>query len=250
MSEGRGHAELWSWAKGLTAALGVGLFLAFAGAFGSGSAPLADRLIYWLPTMLVGAVVGGLIAKAFTAWPAMDERPILRGVLMCLAISVPLTALIWAMSTLMSGADWTPRHIPGFAWPVLLITAVMTLIGHALERPTETHAAAPEGAPPRFLDRLPPKLRGAELYAVAAEDHYLRLYTDRGTDLILMRLSDAVAELEGLEGAQVHRSWWVAKDAVVGARRGDGRATLALAGGIEVPVSRRYAPALRKAGWY
>ena len=39
-----------------------------------------------------------------------------------------------------------------------------------------------------------------------------------------MRLSDAVEELEGLEGAQTHRSWWVARDAVRGVERGDGRA--------------------------
>jgi hypothetical protein len=46
-----------------------------------------------------------------------------------------------------------------------------------------------------------------------------------------MRLSDAVAELEGIEGAQTHRSWWVAKMAVEGAQRGDGRATLPCAAG-------------------
>ena len=35
-----------------------------------------------------------------------------------------------------------------------------------------------------------------------AEDHYLRLHTSKGQDLILMRLSDAIAELEGIEGAR------------------------------------------------
>ena len=83
-----------------------------------------------------------------------------------------------------------------------------------------------------------------------AEDHYLRLHTSRGSDLILMRLADAVAELEGIEGAQTHRSWWVAKAAVVDARRGDGRAVLTLTNGVEAPVSRSYAGALRAAGWY
>ena len=66
----------------------------------------------------------------------------------------------------------------------------------------------------------------------------------------MLRLSDAVAELEGLEGAQVHRSWWVARDAVRGVKRGDGRAVLTLEGGIEVPVSRRHARVLRDAGWW
>jgi DNA-binding LytR/AlgR family response regulator len=65
-----------------------------------------------------------------------------------------------------------------------------------------------------------------------------------------MRLADAVAELEGVEGAQTHRSWWVAKDAILDARRGEGRATLNLRGGIEAPVSRTYARSLREAGWF
>ena len=72
----------------------------------------------------------------------------------------------------------------------------------------------------------------------------------KGSDLILMRLSDAVAELEGLEGAQTHRSWWVAKAAVMDVRRRNGRATLTLTNGIEAPVSRAFARSLREDGWY
>ena len=83
-----------------------------------------------------------------------------------------------------------------------------------------------------------------------AEDHYLRLHTSRGSDLILMRLADAVAELEGIEGARTHRSWWVAKDAVVDAKASDGRAVLKLKNGAEAPVSRTYARALRQARWW
>jgi DNA-binding LytR/AlgR family response regulator len=64
-----------------------------------------------------------------------------------------------------------------------------------------------------------------------------------------MRLSDAVAELDGIEGAQVHRSWWVARDAIADAKRGDGRATLTLKDGSEVPVSRTYARILRQRNW-
>jgi DNA-binding LytR/AlgR family response regulator len=103
--------------------------------------------------------------------------------------------------------------------------------------------------PPKFLERLPLKLRGADIWAVEAEDHYLRLHTSKGQDLILMRLSDAIAELEGIEGAQAHRSWWVARDAITEAVRGDGRATLTLKDGAEVPVSRTYARLLRERNW-
>ena len=51
------------------------------------------------------------------------------------------------------------------------------------------------------------------------EDHYVRAHTMLGSDLVLLRLRDAIAELDGIEGAQVHRSWWVARDVVEGVER-------------------------------
>ncbi len=65
-----------------------------------------------------------------------------------------------------------------------------------------------------------------------------------------MRLGDAIGELEGIEGARTHRSWWVARAAVRGVEREDGRATLALPGGVTAPVSRAYAKTLRAGGWF
>jgi hypothetical protein len=103
-----------------------------------------------------------------------------------------------------------------------VVTGTISALNVFLSRtPVQTHAAAPGAKPARFIDRLPFKLRGAAIRAVSSEDHYLRVHTDRGSDLILMRLSDALTELEGLEGAQTHRSWWVAKDAVLDVSRGD-----------------------------
>jgi DNA-binding LytR/AlgR family response regulator len=106
------------------------------------------------------------------------------------------------------------------------------------------------GAAEPLLERLPDKLRGAELHAIEAEDHYLRLHTDRGSALILMPLSEAVEKLQGMDGMRTHRSWWVARNAVVGAVRGRGRALLTLKNGLRAPVSRTYAPSLRGAGWF
>ena len=131
---------------------------------------------------------------------------------------------------------------------MLLVSLALTAINMLIEtRSTATGPDAP--TPVKFLERLPLKLRGAEVWAVEAEDHYLRLHTSKGQDLILMRLADAVSELDGIEGTQVHRSWWVARDAIADAKRGDGRAVLTLKDGSEVPVSRTYAGELRDKGW-
>ena len=111
-------------------------------------------------------------------------------------------------------------------------------------------AAAEDLPPVRFLERLPINLKGADLWAVQAEDHYVRVHSSKGSALILLRLADAAAELEGLEGARVHRSWWVARTAVEGADRRGAQTVLKLSGGVEAPVSRAQVAELKRAGWW
>ena len=48
------------------------------------------------------------------------------------------------------------------------------------------------------------------------EDHYVRVHTTQGSALVLMSLSQAMAGLQDIEGVQTHRSWWVARSAIVG----------------------------------
>ncbi|WP_310218053.1 LytTR family DNA-binding domain-containing protein [Caulobacter sp. BE264] len=237
--------------RGFAVSAAAGVFLALIGAFGSDAAPVGVRLAYWVGLCLAGAVVGTGITHLIGREGRADARPWLYGALTAVSITLPFTGVVWLVSELAFHGPPRPRTLPLYLGPVFIVTVGMTALNFMVQRrPVETHAAPTGASPPRFLDRLPPKLRGAELYAVEAQDHYLRLHTSRGQDLILMRLSDAVAELEGIEGAQTHRSWWVAKTAVEDARRGDGRATLKLRSGIEAPVSRAYAKALREAGWF
>jgi DNA-binding LytR/AlgR family response regulator len=126
----------------------------------------------------------------------------------------------------------------------------MIAINMLADRQPGRGAESPPAAPAPLAERLPFKLRGAAIRAVQAEDHYLRVHTDAGDALILMRLSDALTELRELDGARTHRSWWVARDAVNGVRRGRGRAVLELKGGLEAPVSRSFARSLRDEGWF
>ncbi|WP_374276034.1 LytTR family DNA-binding domain-containing protein [Brevundimonas sp.] len=239
--------------KGVGIALAAGVVLAFTGAFGMTGEGFGHRLIYWLPLMLAGALWGQICARLLDRWIDSDRRPWLASVALTLAIGLPLTVVVWGYTVFLFEAGRHPSvgRLIAFFPPVLVVTGVVSLLNVFLQRkPIQTHAGALDAPAPRFLDRLPLHLRGATLRAVQSEDHYLRVHTDRGSELILMRLSDALAELQGLEGAQTHRGWWVARDAVRQVERGDGRATLTLEGGVRAPVSRRYARALREAGWY
>jgi hypothetical protein len=205
---------------------------------------------------MVEAVVGGLIGIAAGRWivPVTWYRSRLwaAALLIAAVITAPITATVLGRLVIFERVPLTWSLIGQIAPQSFATSLVMTATAFLLLRrhPTQTHAAAVGAQPPKFLARLPAQLAGAELYAVEAEDHYLRLHTSKGQDLILMRLADAIEELEGLEGAQTHRSWWVAKAAVADAERMDGRAMLTLKDGAEVPVSRGFAKALRSAGWF
>ena len=110
--------------------------------------------------------------------------------------------------------------------------------------------APPEGlAPPVLRAKLPPRLARARLVAVEAEDHYLRIRTEAGSALVLMRLGDALEALSGLDGFRTHRSWWVARAAVEAVRWKAGRGALTLSDGSSAPVSRTYAAALKGTDW-
>lgn len=102
---------------------------------------------------------------------------------------------------------------------VVQLAIVLTLL-----RPSRTPTLPPPSSEGRtssgatsqaLLSRLPNRL-GKEVVALEAEDHYLRVHTTLGSDLILMRLSDAIAAIGPDLGLQVHRSWWVAHYAIIG----------------------------------
>jgi DNA-binding LytR/AlgR family response regulator len=84
---------------------------------------------------------------------------------------------------------------------------------------------------------MPARL-GPDIVALQAEDHYVRVHTALGSELLLMRLSDAIAELDGRPGLRVHRSWWVARTAVVGCEARGRKLGLRLTNGLLAPVAR------------
>lgn len=240
------------------------VLMTFIGAFGTDQAPLPQRLAYWLIIMECGAMVGLGASTGIAAWGRLRHRPWLEGLAISVAIAAPLTlVVIGATLAFFGGSAPQPATVLRFFGFVSMISAAITAITIATNRSAlpvpapiaEEPEPAPPPAPPeavrpRLSDRLPPHLRSAAIHALQAEDHYLRVHTDAGTELILMRLGDAVPELEGIEGARTHRSWWVARDAIRQVIRLDGRAELTLPGGVVAPVSRSAYPALRDAGWF
>lgn len=154
-------------------------------------------------------------------------------------ISLPVTLVLMVF---FNSAPWQLIYfLMQYAY-VLVISLIVTSAAYLLDLLQDKDAADNDERDPiaGFLERLPVKFRTAELYAISSEDHYLRVHTSLGEELILMRLADAVRELSKVDGLQVHRSWWVAKTGVTDEKKADGRSFLILPTGTEVPVSRSY----------
>jgi len=167
------------------------------------------------------------------------------------SVTLPITAIVVTWHVLIDHRALTFGLLINVLPSVFGTSLVMTAVAFLVRRPsTQTHAAPASAPPPKFLARLPDKLQGAELFAVEAEDHYLRVHTSLGQDLILMRLADAIVDLGGRAAPPTHRGGWGPPAGARAAARADGRATLTLKDGAEAPVSRGFARELRAAGWF
>ena len=135
----------------------------------------------------------------------------------------------------------------------VMVMAIFILLSQDKPRPGTEFVPAvtiPENPAPaaRFFDRLPGAWAN-RLVALEMEDHYVRAHGPDTSALILLRMRDAEAELIGIDGMRIHRSWWVARSAVEKVLR-DGRGyKLRLTNGLEPPVARDRVAALKAAGW-
>jgi hypothetical protein len=228
----------------------LGLMMGQLGPYRTIEAPEALRTAYWL-VAVVGSGLAGVAADRLLA--ARIPGFWTRIVAVSLAVTPPVTLFIYALNATMLDLPRRPWLLPQLAWQVLVVLLLlMTLRALAWRRAVETRTIVVPPLPEAeraFRLRLSARRRGARLIAIEAEDHYVRVHTDAGSELLAMRFSQALEELARAHGYRLHRSWWVAADAIEAVRwkRGGGEARLA--GGIAAPVSRSCAAELKAAGW-
>lgn len=219
-------ARLGYWLIVLAGAWAIAL--AFVAAF---HVLLEGRIAHVLPRMLIGAAIGSLpigamltvVNAAFLQTP-MALAEVGKDALTALPMSLAMCLLAWL--ALDDGND--AKAIPGAA-PLPGRDEPATL------------------ARPAILDRLPAGKRG-KLVRLEVQDHYVLVVTAQGREMVLMRLADAIRETAPVEGIQVHRSHWIARDGIGAIRREpgkNGRTVLAATDGARIPVSRERVAAVR-----
>jgi LytTr DNA-binding domain len=235
--------------------LALGLVLGLVGPFGSYVAMgLPVRLLHFATNVIL---IGGLCAAASLAAKRvlrLQAFPLWLAIAIALAMAPPGAMIVEA--GLRFWAPWVLPHVTfgELMQQTLVINLLFGAVAWGVGRHrsgnvrVELHSAPPaaEAMPAEpvpsgadaFMARLPRPLRHARLVALSAEDHYLRVHTDRGDALILMSLSQAVEMLGPRAGVRIHRSHWAAFEAIDRRARTAGRATLIIEGGLELPISR------------
>jgi hypothetical protein len=236
-------------------ALGIQLLLIFPGWW---TAHLVARCAWvalrpWTPPLwflcLVGAVGQALLLSPLYRWafgwigttagagrlygnPPLPEFSMIYGLELASAVApgaIVMTAITYAYDRLLG--------YPRLRYAAPAAPSAPVAPGVSPPPPLPPLEASAAAAAPQILERsrLP---RDCEIWALTAEEHYVRIHSDRGTDLVRYRFADALEEMGALgTGLQVHRSWWVRPDRVQSWTDRGRSLELLLRDGTRVPVS-------------
>lgn len=245
---GGSRPNLRAWAVEFAVATAVGAFLGLIGPFGNylnGSAEV--RIAYWVGVFWIGALVFGGGARLSHAATARWDLPVwFAPALTALACS----AVMAAVSRIVAVRVWPSLDgLTAVQWyfQVLVLSAPLVAAYALLQHRRSSRPAAVQTDEAGFWRLLPVRL-GRDVLCLQMEDHYVRVHTRVGSDLILMRLSDAVAAMGATPGLQVHRSWWVARSAIDSVARDGRNLRLNLLNGLRVPVARSAVARLKADG--
>lgn len=206
---------------------------------------LWERLIFW---SIIIAGVGFFMHAVFSALfntarlKSMPALFLLVGGAMLAAI--PGAAVVVFVNLTFETGEMPASSYPKVWSQVVVIGAIIGLFDFGLKRSGKTRASAPVKS--RLFERLPKELQDAQIISLSMQDHYAEVTTTLGPHLLLIRFSDAVALLDASEGAQIHRSHWVASAFAVGLKKCGRRHDLELSDGRSLPVSASFLTAAEK----
>jgi hypothetical protein len=227
----------------------VGLILGLSGPFNTlVEFGMAQRIVYWLAMVVLTYGAGQACATFMLAMVGARLNAIwLRVLVTGLICGLPVTLVVLGVNAVAYGARLTINPLELWADCTGISLAVVATSMVLVRREPSQLATEPVAAPPPILERLPHPQRG-RLVALSVQDHYVEVFTEKGKTLVLMRLSDAIKETGTVAGLQIHRSHWVALDAVKRVIKADGKVTVELPSGERLPVSRGYLEAAKAAG--
>ncbi len=276
------HPTWGHWVHHVVAPLGISLLFGMLSFF-QARAPGAELVQFLIRPMIVASLIW-LLMVPFTAMVngALKDRsiPLLARLLIASVLgAMPLSFLLpWVLTAFELGGwvedlSWMPIAVyddfilQRYLKVVVMVALVWCLLNYRWYKTHESsepqcenrvdepaHADDSDGAPeqgstlPAFAERMTKSI-GRDIWAVQAEQHYIRVYTELGEEMVLYRFGDALRELSNFDGLQVHRSFWVAAQAVEYIEDNGNSWQIKLRNDIFVPVSRSFKKIVVGTNW-
>ena len=246
----------------LALAVVAGLILTILGPFQTSETDFLARIGFWMALSATWFVIVALVESWLDTIPTVRNlSPTYRLALVVAVTAAPMLIPVIPALHALGKEPLDPLCIPHLYSKVLLIGGGLSMLslalfsedGEAFRVGFQKSAAGEPRREPTAALEIPhspedpcplrsklPLGMGETIQCLEMEDHYVRVHDAVGSALILMRLTDAIDALGEEAGLRVHRSWWVARDAVTGVVREGRGLRLQLANGRQVPVSQSY----------
>lgn len=231
--------------------VGLALLLSLSGAFDTDHLAPVRLTVLWLiiSTLMVGqsCLLDAALLRA--APPGRLWRVLSAGLAILATIGLMAVELYALKMTPLPPDVW--GYDPFFDLVLFIAPTVGVVAGLAvlLRGRPQRRARTADEARPAAQAVAPTDWPAEPVLWVRADDHYLEVATAARTLFLRGRMRDAVLRLGPAAGLQVHRSWWVAKAAVLSARREGRGHVLVLRDGARAPVGRSRTDLLRAQRW-
>lgn len=212
------------------------------------SLTLLERFAYWSLTM-IGSWFIAIITISFLVGLVRDHTKHHFSIIMggCILSAFPIALYLDVVIHWYFPMETELSFLYQLAYAMPISVTFGLLVHFALDKEKVQTPPLVDEAENLLMHRLPHSKRGPVQY-LSMQDHYVQVTTNKGNELVLMRMADAVTALKGQNGQQIHRSHWISHDHVAEAIRENGQHIIIMSDGAKLPVSRTYLKAAKASG--
>ena len=214
-----------------------------SGPFGTLKAlPVGIRALYWTIIIVISGIMA-LWAHSYGREAGVQSRA--KMIKLSCVFGAAITILVLGVSlALLHPLQHYPGHaiLIGYSFPSASLLFFISVI---CSPSYKTAKPASPPAKPAIFKRLSRYRHSSKILSLTAQDHYVEVTTDHGAELCVIRLRDAIAEAAPIDGFLIHRSHWIAVDAITRFDDTGSQPTVTLCNGKRFRVSKSRRVAFR-----
>ncbi len=229
------------------------VIFAFFGPFGTfDDLGFAIRLLFWAVAILGCSTIFWFVFFLFDRFALFNNSSkFIRHIFIVIIVTIPGTLLIYYNNIVFRDIAIPPEQLLWLWFTVFSIGMILTSIHFFSyfgkiqskeeihkEEVDRIHVETDENIS-LFFAKLPQEI-GTDLISLSAHDHYIEVITKKGKKMLHMKFSTAMELLENYPGTRIHRSHWVANNAVESVKKNGRKKSVKLVDGRILPISAKY----------